>query len=94
MGNLDAGTHRFEDEIIPEVNDVLKFEIELAKIQKPRSERRTITRLHNLMQLSAFNSLVSNFEINWKAYFQLMAPIKEVLGKNGDGNEALLNKTG
>uniref|UniRef100_A0A0K0FE70 Neprilysin-1 (inferred by orthology to a C. elegans protein) n=1 Tax=Strongyloides venezuelensis TaxID=75913 RepID=A0A0K0FE70_STRVS len=68
----DSGSKRTLDEITKDVDKMLDFETEFAKILVPDQSRRNYTELYNIIKISDLNQLMPL--IDWNRYFRGISP--------------------
>uniref|UniRef100_A0AC35TLF2 Neprilysin n=1 Tax=Rhabditophanes sp. KR3021 TaxID=114890 RepID=A0AC35TLF2_9BILA len=68
----DAGSSRTREEIVADVDAMLVFETEFAKILIPDDERRNFTEMYNIIKMNDLNTLVPI--VDWMKYFRAITP--------------------
>uniref|UniRef100_A0A0N5A3H9 Neprilysin n=1 Tax=Parastrongyloides trichosuri TaxID=131310 RepID=A0A0N5A3H9_PARTI len=68
----DAKSTRTNEEIVKDVDELLEFETEFAKILVPDDARRNYTQLYNIIKIEDLNTYVPL--IDWNRYFRAITP--------------------
>uniref|UniRef100_A0A913IE97 Neprilysin n=1 Tax=Strongyloides stercoralis TaxID=6248 RepID=A0A913IE97_STRER len=80
----DYGSKKTIDEITKDVDEMINFETEFAKILVPDHARRNYTELYNIIKIDELNKLMPL--IDWNRYFRAITPydLHDYLNSNPD----------